>query len=67
MTRHERARAVENLCAVSQDIGRRILTCERRGRDGARVDYDDLVMWFDVLGDAISLIREEDQGARDVR
>ena len=53
--KHDR-KILENLCAVSQDMIRRITTCEKRGRDGARVDYDDLVCWCDCVGDAIEVI-----------
>lgn len=49
-------KTLENLCAVSQDIGRRIANCEKRGRDGARVDYDDLICWCDCVTDAIEVI-----------
>lgn len=53
--KHDR-KTLENLCAVSQDMSRRITTCEKRGHDGARVDYDDLICWCDCVGDAIEVI-----------
>nr|DAY79402.1 MAG TPA: hypothetical protein [Caudoviricetes sp.] len=37
-------------------MSRRIATCEKRGRDGARVDYDDLICWCDCVTDAIEVI-----------
>lgn len=56
MTIKRDRKILENLCAVSQDMIRRITTCEKRGRDGALVDYDDLVCWCDCVGDAIEVI-----------
>lgn len=56
MTIRRDRKTLENLCAVSQDMIRRITTCEKRGRDGARIDYDDLVCWCDCVGDAIEVI-----------
>lgn len=43
MTIRSDRKTLDNLCAVSQDIGRRIANCEKRSRDSARVDYDDLI------------------------
>ena len=57
---------LENLCATHQDMSRRILTCERRGRDGIRLSYDDLVAWSDVIADAIEVIHEK-EGSKVIR
>lgn len=56
MTIRSDRKTLENLCAVSQDMSRRIATCEKRGRDSARVDYDDLICWCDCVDDAIASI-----------
>ena len=60
MSNRGKDRILENLCATHQDMSRRILTCERRGRDGIRLSYDDLVAWSDVIGDAIEVIHEKE-------
>lgn len=62
MSSYSKSRVLDNLCVLSQDISRRILTCEKRDRDSAKVSYEDLVAWFDVVGDAIEVIN--DGGAR---
>lgn len=56
MTIRSDRKTLENLCAVSQDISRRIANCEKRGRDSALVDYDDLICWCDCVDDAIASI-----------
>lgn len=52
---HDR-KVLDNLCVVSQDINKRITTCEKRGRESSKVSYDDLVCWFDCVSDAIQVI-----------
>lgn len=56
MTIKRDRKILENLFAVSQDMSRRITTCEKRGHDGALVDYDDLICWCDCVDDAIASI-----------
>ncbi len=50
---------LDNLCMVSQDMSRRILTCERRDRESVKVSYEDLVMWSDIVCDAIEVINDK--------
>lgn len=50
---------LDNLCTVSQDMSRRILTCEKRERESVKVSYEDLVMWSDIVGDAIEVINDK--------
>ena len=57
MSRLGKRHALENLCMVSQDMSRRILTCEKRER--VKVSYEDLVMWSDIVGDAIEVINDK--------
>lgn len=56
MIRYGKFHVMDNLCTVSQDIGKRIANCEKRSRDSARVDYDDLICWRDCVTDAIEVI-----------
>lgn len=58
MSRLGRRRVLDNLCAVSQDMNRRILTCERRERESVKVSYEDLVMWSDIVADAIEVVND---------
>ena len=44
---------------VSQDMSRRILTCEKRELESVKVSYEDLVMWSDIVGDAIEVINDK--------
>lgn len=59
MSNRGKKHILDNLCAMHQDMSRRILVCERRDRQRVMVDYDDLVMWSDVVGDAIEVINEK--------
>lgn len=59
MSRYGKFHVLDNLCTVSQDMSRRILTCERRGRSNVMVSYEDLVMWSDIVSDAIEVINEK--------
>lgn len=59
MSRLGRLHVLDNLCAVSQDMSRRILTCERRGRSNVMVSCEDMVMWSDIVSDAIEVINEK--------
>lgn len=56
MSRYGKYHVLDNLCTVSQDMSRRILTCERRGRSNVMVSYEDMVMWSDIVSDAIEVI-----------
>lgn len=58
MSRYGKYHVLDNLCTVSQDMSRRILTCERRGRNNVMVSYEDMVMWSDIVSDAIEVINE---------
>lgn len=59
MSRYGKFHVLDNLCMVSQDMNRRILTCERRGRSNVMVSYEDMVMWSDIVSDAIEVINEK--------
>lgn len=59
MSRYGKFHVLDNLCTVSQDMSRRILTCERRGRSNVMVSYEDMVMWSDIVSDAIGVINEK--------
>ena len=59
MSRYGRYYVLDNLCTVSQDMSKRILTCERRGRSNVMVSYEDMVMWSDIVSDAIEVINEK--------
>lgn len=59
MSRYGKFHVLDNLCTVSQDMSRRILTCERRGRCNVMVSYEDMVMWSDIVSDAIEVINEK--------
>lgn len=59
MSRYGKFHLLDNLCTVSQDMSRRILTCERRGRSNVMVSYEDMVMWSDIVSDAIEVINEK--------
>lgn len=59
MSRYGKLHVLENLCTVSQDMSRRILTCERRGNSNVKVSYEDMVMWSDIVADAIEVINEK--------
>ena len=59
MSRYGKFYVLDNLCTVSQDMSRRILTCERRGRSNVMVSYEDMVMWSDIVSDAIEVINEK--------
>lgn len=59
MSRYGKFHVLDNLCTVSQDMSRRILTCERRGRSNVMVSYEDIVMWSDIVSDAIEVINEK--------
>ena len=59
MSRFGKYHVMDNLCTVSQDMSRRILTCERRGRSNVMVSYEDMVMWSDIVSDAIEVINEK--------
>lgn len=59
MSRYGKFHVLDNLCTVSQDMNRRILTCERRGRSNVMVSYEDMVMWSDIVSDAIEVINEK--------
>lgn len=59
MSRYGKFHVLDNLCTVSQDMSRRILTCERRGRSNVMVSYEDMVMWSDIVSDAIEAINEK--------
>lgn len=59
MSRLGKRRILDNLCMVSQDMSRRILTCERRDRESVKVSYEDLVMWSDIVCDAIDVINDK--------
>lgn len=59
MSRYVKFHVLDNLCTVSQDMSRRILTCERRGRSNVMVSYEDMVMWSDIVSDAIEVINEK--------
>lgn len=59
MSRYGKYHVLDNLCTVSQDMSRRILTCERRGRNNVMVGYEDMVMWSDIVSDAIEVINEK--------
>lgn len=59
MSRYGKSHVLDNLCTVSQDMSRRILTCERRGRSNMMVSYEDMVMWSDIVSDAIEVINEK--------
>lgn len=50
---------LDNLCMVSQDMSRRILTCEKRDCESVKVSYEDLIMWSDIVGDAIEVINDK--------
>lgn len=57
MSRLGKRHVLENLCMVSQDMSRRILTCEKR--ESVKASYEDLVMWSDIVGDAIEVINDK--------
>lgn len=59
MSRFGKYHVPDNLCTVSQDMSKRILTCERRGRSNVMVSYEDMVMWSDIVSDAIEVINEK--------
>ena len=59
--RHDR-KVLDNLCVVFQDISKRITTCEKRGRERSKVDYDDLIRWFDGVADAVEVIHRNLEG-----
>lgn len=59
MSRYGKYHVLDNLCMASQDMGNRILTCERRGRSNVMVSYEDMVMWSDIVSDAIEVINEK--------
>ena len=59
MSRDGKFHVLDNLCTVSQDMSKRILTCERRGRSNVMVSYEDMVMWSDIVSDAIEVINEK--------
>lgn len=59
MSRYGKYYVLDNLCTVSQDMSNRILTCERRGRSNVMVSYEDMVMWSDIVSDAIEVINEK--------
>ena len=59
MSRYWKYHVLDNLCTVSQDMSNRILTCERRGRSNVMVSYEDMVMWSDIVSDAIEVINEK--------
>ena len=59
MSRYGKFHVLDNLCTVSQDMSGRILTCERRGRSNVMVSYEDMVMWSDIVSDAIEVINEK--------
>lgn len=59
MSRYGKFHVLDNLCTVSQDMSRRILTCDRRGRSNVMVSYEDMVMWSDIVSDAIEVINEK--------
>lgn len=59
MSRYGKFHVLDNLCTVSQDMSRRILTCERRGRSNVMVSYEDMVMWSGIVSDAIEVINEK--------
>jgi hypothetical protein len=59
MSRLGKRHVLENLCMVSQDMSRRILTCEKRERESVKVSYEDLVIWSDIVGDAIEVINDK--------
>lgn len=59
MSRYGKFHVLDNLCTVSQDMSRRILTCERRGRSNVMVSYEDMVLWPDIVSDAIEVINEK--------
>lgn len=59
MSRLGKRHVLDNLCMVSQDMSRRILTCEKRERESVKVSYEDLVMWSDIVGDAIEVINDK--------
>lgn len=61
MSRYGKSHVLDNLCTVSQDMSRRILTCERRGRSNMMVSYEDMVMWSDIVSDAIEVIDEKSE------
>ena len=57
MSRLGKRHVLDNLCMVSQDMSRRILLCEKRDR--VKVSYEDLVMWSDIVCDAIEVIHDK--------
>lgn len=59
MSRYGKYHVLDNFCTVSQDMSNRILTCERRGRSNVMVSYEDMVMWSDIVSDAIEVINEK--------
>lgn len=59
MSRYGKFHVLDNLCTVSQDMSRRILTCERRGCSNVMVSYEDMVIWSDIVSDAIEVIDEK--------
>lgn len=59
MSRLRKRHVLDNLCMVSQDMSRQILTCEKRERESVKVSYEDLVMWSDIVGDAIEVINDK--------
>lgn len=59
MSAYGKYHVLDNLCMVSQDMSRRILTCERRGNSNVKVSYEDMIMWSDIVSDAIEVINEK--------
>lgn len=59
MSRLGKRHVLDNLCMVSQDMSRRILTCERRDRESVKVSYEDLLTWSDIVADAIEVINDK--------
>ena len=55
-------KVLDNLCVLSQDLNKRITTCERRARECSKVSYDDLICWFDTISDAICIINDNLEG-----
>lgn len=62
MTIRRDRKVLDNLCVVSQDISKRITTCEKHGRESSKVDYDDLIRWFDGVVDAVEVIHRNLEG-----
>ena len=56
MGRRDAEGVLGNLCDLSRDMADRLKRCEQRGYESARVGYDDLLLWFDCVGDAIVVV-----------